>query len=122
MGPAPQIEPDRRAEARMLCSELVTVQWVDSAGRDCMATAVLEDISPSGACLQFEVAVSEGTQLSIAVPGMVLPGQARYCRFRDAGYFTGVRFDGDCQWSAARYRPQHLLDPRSLGGAPRPPR
>jgi len=101
----------------MLCSDLVTVQWVDWTGTAFAATAILENISPSGACLQFEVPVSQGTQVSIAAPGVALRGRVCYCLFRDAGYFAGVRFDDDCPWSELSYKPRHLLDPRTLGDA-----
>ena len=115
MGSGVQIGFERRAETRMLCSELVHVRWEDPRGIECRATAILEDIAPSGACLQLEVPVSEGIHLSIAAPGILLRGSVCYCVLRDAGYFTGVRFDDGYKWSERQYRPQHLLDPRTLG-------
>ena len=55
--------PERRAEARFLCADLVRVEWCDRLGRTRRSSAVLEDISPSGACLQFEKSVPLDTVL-----------------------------------------------------------
>src|ERR1700684_990332 len=43
-----------RDEVRMLCADMVEVCWKDSAGSKHKAAALLEDISRSGMCLQFE--------------------------------------------------------------------
>ena len=45
---------DRRIEPRLLCADLVDVQWKDQTGRVRRSVANLEDISLSGACLQVE--------------------------------------------------------------------
>ncbi|PYT25966.1 MAG: hypothetical protein DMG57_23245 [Acidobacteria bacterium] len=47
--------PDRRSEPRMMCADMVGVQWKDHSGRDHSFSALLEDISHSGACLQTEM-------------------------------------------------------------------
>ena len=105
---------DRRIEPRMLCADLVDVQWKDSAGRSRRGVANLEDISLSGACLQVERPIPLGAAIRITYPNGELSGQVKYCVFREIGYFLGVEFDAGHRWSQRDFRPQHLLDPRRL--------
>jgi len=105
---------DRRFETRMLCADLVDVQWKDQAGRTRHDAANLEDISLSGACLQVERPLPLGANLRISYPNGQLQGKVRYCVFREIGYFLGVEFEAECQWSQRQFRPQHMLDPRRL--------
>jgi hypothetical protein len=105
---------DRRVEPRLLCADLVDVQWKDQTGRIRRGVANLEDISLSGACLQVERPVALGTPFRITYPNGVLMGKVRYCVFREIGYFLGVEFESGNRWSQRSYKPQHLLDPRKL--------
>ncbi|HUP03025.1 MAG TPA: PilZ domain-containing protein, partial [Bryobacteraceae bacterium] len=77
-------------------------------------TALLEDISPSGACLQLEVAVPVGAELLWECPNHRFAGRVRYCNYRDIGYFAGVQFEAGSGWSSDAYQPQHLLDLKRL--------
>jgi len=43
----------------MLCADLVRIEWKDQAGNIREATAILEDISHSGACLQTDEALPD---------------------------------------------------------------
>jgi PilZ domain len=105
---------ERRSEVRMLCSDLVPIRWEHPAGVQRTATAILEDISFSGACLQLETPLDEGVHLSIMPAGTPLRGTVRYCVLRGGGYFAGIRFDDGCRWSIHQYEPMHLLDPLTL--------
>jgi len=105
---------DRRIEPRMLCADMVDVHWKDKAGRLRKGVANLEDISLSGACLQFDQPIPLQTDLRIAYPKGELVGKVRYCVFREIGYFLGIEFSADSKWSKHHFRPQHLLDPRRL--------
>ena len=105
---------NRRIESRLLCADLVDIDWRDQAGRLRRGVANLEDISQSGACLQVEKPVSLGSPLRIGYPGGVLLGRVKYCVYREIGYFLGVEFEPGQQWSRNDYRPQHMLDVRSL--------
>jgi hypothetical protein len=105
---------ERRVEPRMLCADLVDVQWKDQTGRIRRGVANLEDISISGACLQVERPIPLGTPFRITYPNGVLLGKVRYCVFREIGYFLGVEFEPGQKWSQRSFRPQHLLDPRHL--------
>ena len=105
---------ERRSEIRMLCADLVEVCWRDRGGKAKKARAVLEDISASGACLQFETAVPLNAVVRWSWPKRDFAGVVRYCAYREIGYFVGVQFDPACRWSKAQYRPQHLLDLEQL--------
>ena len=105
---------DRRIETRMLCADLVDYHWKDANGRKRRSVANLEDISASGACLQVDRPIPLGTTVHVSYPNGELSGVVKYCVFREIGYFLGVEFEADSRWSQSTYRPQHLLDPRSL--------
>jgi hypothetical protein len=99
----------------MLCADLVRVRWKDKTGRGRKATAVLEDISASGACVQLEGPIPPNTLVKVHHRKGQLQGQVRYCVYREIGYFVGLQFVADSKWSRKQYEPQHMLDmPRLL--------
>ena len=93
---------------------MVSVSWIEKSGRKRSATALLEDISTSGACLQFESAVPLGVNLRWSCPKQDFSGEVCYCVYREIGYFVGVKFDSKSRWSKKGYKPQHLLDLEKL--------
>ena len=103
-----------RAEIRMLCADMVEVCWKEPSGRKYKATALLEDISPSGMCLQFEIPVSIGIRVEVNCPGRKLSGTVRYCVYQEIGYFVGVELEHSSHWSRQQFEPQHLLDLQDL--------
>ena len=105
---------ERRSEARMLCADMVEVTWTDTRGSNRNATALLEDISTSGACLQLEKPVPIGAEVRWQSPKRDFTGRVRYCVYREIGYFVGVEFQQTSKWSKKSYRPQHLLDLKRL--------
>jgi hypothetical protein len=105
---------NRRAEPRLLCADLVDIQWKDKTGRTRRAVANLEDISLSGACVQLDAPVPLDTKLHISYPKGELRGRVCYCIYREIGYFLGVEFEPGSRWSLRSFKPQHLLDPRRL--------
>ena len=98
----------------MLCADLVEVEWRESTGPHRRDVANLEDISASGACLQLDVPLALGAQVTIYCPNRLLGGRVRYCIFREVGYFVGVEFDRGYHWRRRDFRPRHMLDPRRL--------
>jgi hypothetical protein len=104
---------------RMLCADIVEVNWRDEAGKARQATGLLEDICPSGACLQLETAVPVGAQIRWQSPEQVFTGRVRHCLFQEIGYFVGVEFNAASKWSKEEYEPQHLLDLGRLVGRDR---
>lgn len=105
---------EKRAETRFLCSDLVSLHWCDASGREWRETVVLENISASGACVQAEVPVTESTRVSLDCGKSAFRGYVRSCYRRDDGYFIGIAFDADSKWSRAKFKPEHLLDPRKV--------
>jgi hypothetical protein len=105
---------ERRSEVRMLCADMVELHWTDSGGNDCCVMALLEDISPSGACLQLETAVPLNAEVHWRSPKQEFSGHVRYCVYREIGYFLGVVFEPTSKWSKKTYKPQHLLDLKRL--------
>ena len=102
---------ERRTEIRMMCADMVETCWKDRAGKTRKSMALLEDISPSGACLQFEEPVPVGCEISWDS----FRGHVTYCVYREIGHFAGVEFSAETPWSPHHYRPHHLLDPTRLG-------
>jgi hypothetical protein len=105
---------DKRSEVRMLCADMVEVRWRDRSGYQRGTTAILEDICPSGACLQVEEPIPLGVEIRWDRCKQAFQGYARYCVYREIGYFVGVEFDASFKWSKKAFRPQHLLDLQTL--------
>jgi hypothetical protein len=82
---------------------MVEVCWKDPAGRKYKAAALLEDISRSGMCLQFEIPVPEGTQVYVHCPGEKMTGTVRYCIYREIGYFVGIELEKTTLWSRKHF-------------------
>jgi hypothetical protein len=113
---------DHRREGRMMCADMVEVHWEDERKQPQRALALLEDISPSGACLQLENALPLGTEVHWDFPKQSFAGHVRYCDYREIGFFVGVEFSDACRWSKKAFKPLHLLDlERLLPGTKKPP-
>jgi hypothetical protein len=104
---------NRRVEPRMLCADLLEVQW-DEGSELRTGWANLEDISTSGACVQVDREVPVGALLRIHSKRANFEGRVRYCQFRETGYFVGLQFEPGQKWARGAFRPKHLLDPRRL--------
>jgi len=98
----------------MLCADMVTIRWSDAAGRPHEDTALLEDIAQRGACLQVEKALPLDTEIALEHGKARMRGVVRYCVYREIGYFVGIQFTPDSEWSRSMFTPQHLLDLEQL--------
>jgi hypothetical protein len=96
----------------MLCSDLIRVRLEAPGQAELVAN--LEDISPSGACMQLEEAVPPGARVCLRLGRYRFRGQVLYVRRNEIGYFAGVRFDAGRKWSRKLYEPAHLLDPAQV--------
>jgi hypothetical protein len=105
---------ERRWERRLLCADLVQVEWRDQAGETRTTTAILEDISRSGACLQTDVPMPVEELVQVRHGRKTLEGKVSYCAYHDIGYFAGVTFTAKQHWSQRIFRPKHLVDPATL--------
>jgi hypothetical protein len=93
-----------------MCSELVRIVTPGADGPPAEAVANLEDISPSGACLQLEEAIRVGTEVEIVCSTCRMKGKVRYCRFAGIGYDVGVELEPQASWDRRQFEPDHLLD------------
>lgn len=107
---------ERRTEQRLLCADFVEIEWMEPAGRRRRSIANLEDISPSGACLQTDTPIPLNAKVVIRYPKGELHGEVRYCVYREIGFFVGVQFEEGTKWEESHFRPKHLFDPGSLKG------
>lgn len=105
---------ERRSEARLLCADVVRVSWKTPHSKAHKTSALLEDISASGACLQTEAPIPVGAQVYWRSPKKEFRGTVRYCEYQEIGYFVGVEFDTGSKWSRKVFKPQHLLDLEKL--------
>ncbi|HTS29392.1 MAG TPA: PilZ domain-containing protein [Bryobacteraceae bacterium] len=99
---------ERRKEPRYMCSELVRVLIAAEAPAGTVAN--LEDISPSGACVQVESPIPVGTAVEIVCSTCRFKGKVRYCRFVEIGYDVGVELEPRGAWDRSRFAPEHLLE------------
>lgn len=111
---------ERRWERRLLCADLVEIEWQERKGRTRRTTAILEDISASGACLQTDIPLPVQTLIRVRHGKKMLEGTISYCAYHDIGYYAGVAFTANQKWSQRMFRPKHLVDPAKLDGAPEP--
>ena len=77
------------AKLAMVCADMVALCRKDAAQKPRKAVALLEDIAPSGACLQMEGPLPLGVQFA---------GYVRYCVCCAIGYFVGGEFAGGSRW------------------------
>jgi hypothetical protein len=92
-----------------MCADLVKVRIQDAAGAR-EATANLEDISASGACIQLEAAAPEGADIEVICAKRRLKGKVSYCRFALLGYDVGIAFNERRSWKRKQFAPKHLLE------------
>jgi hypothetical protein len=100
---------EKRSEPRYMCSELVNILIRHEDHAVEQATANLEDISPSGACVQLDEAVRLGADIEIVCSTCRFKGKVRNCRYAGNWYDVGIAFDKPGAWDAKRYEPAHLL-------------
>jgi hypothetical protein len=110
---------ERRNETRMLCADVIEVCWKEGLQR-MQVVALLEDISPGGACLQMESPIPIGSEIIWNSPEQRFTGIVRYCAYREIGYFIGVEFAEGVRWNEEEFEPQHLLNVEELARIRRP--
>ena len=110
---------ENRLQNRSMCADLVLLEWREPSGwgdeKLCECAAVLEDISPRGACLQVESPIPTGIE-AIIRHGEHWSAECRvkYCNYRDIGFYVGLEFIDADAWRRHEFRPQHLMDLRDL--------
>ena len=110
---------ERRLERRMLCADLVEVDWLDQAGQPHGAIANLEEISTQGASITLDAELRVGSTVQIRCLRGEFTGAVSYCHSEpDFGHIAGIEFVGGARWDLRIYRPRHLLDPLALKHGP----
>ncbi|HYA17062.1 MAG TPA: PilZ domain-containing protein [Bryobacteraceae bacterium] len=104
---------ERRLESRFLCADLVHLTRIGNNSVETLE-AVLEDISPLGACVQVDEEVPLGSEVLLTAAGKSLSGVVSYCVYRDYGYFVGIHFLDDAPWSRGVFVPDHLISLETL--------
>jgi hypothetical protein len=99
---------EKRSEPRYMCAELVNI-LIHHENQTVETIANLEDISPSGACVQLETAVRVGANIEIVCSTCRFKGTVRNCRYFQGGYDVGIAFDKTGAWDRSQYVPAHLL-------------
>ncbi len=92
------------------------VEWTDHEGWLRISTALLEDISAIGGCLQMEVSLPMETKVELRYRGAILSAVVRYCVYREIGYYVGIEFREGFEWSQQDFQPRHLLDLTKIKG------
>lgn len=100
----------RRSEKRLLCSDLIKVQWVDELGHRREEIVVLEGYSSSGASLLLGVPIAAGTLITLRGGAEAFRATVRHCAPTSNGYLAGVNFGEQ----SGSYVPEHLLDTSRL--------
>ena len=92
-------ESERRAERRLLCSNLVQVSWAATNGARHAEFGVLEDLSTSGfgLSMHFDAPLECGTELSILANRQRFAGRVVQCSRREDGYLVGLELDEPCE-------------------------
>jgi hypothetical protein len=98
-----------RGEDRELCADLVKVQWKHDTGATRSEWAVLEDISPSGACFEMEQPIPLETIVTLEFTGDRCHASIKYCNYERTNYLIGVQFEQGYRWSRRKFKPEHLI-------------
>jgi hypothetical protein len=80
--------------------------WNERCGKLRHATALLEDISASGAGLQLEMPVPSGIDIRWTSPRKEFRASVHHCVYHEMGYFVGVEFEPTSRWSQRAFKPQ----------------
>jgi hypothetical protein len=104
---------ERRGSKRLLCSDLVQVQWVNPSGERFYEIAILENLSLSGVGLFTGVPLPPDVDVHIKGSKTELVGRVKQCVFRENGYIVGLELDEASKWAQKpghNFVPEHLLD------------
>jgi hypothetical protein len=95
--------------SRVLCAELVELQWkgIDGCKEHC--TANLEELWRTGATLDLEQPLPDGAWLRISHPKADFRARLLYCQPNLTGYSAGVVFDSSTPWEPSTFLPEHCL-------------
>ncbi|HYM11382.1 MAG TPA: PilZ domain-containing protein [Bryobacterales bacterium] len=109
-------EKDRRKNPRDMCSDFVQIAWQDDRQARISYVGLLEDVSPTGLCVNLELPAPVGRTVHLHTKGFEGDAEVRYCELGDYGYLVGLEFaEGQC-WEREAWKPKHLVGPLGCGG------
>ena len=94
-----------------LCSQLVTVEYLDPSGQNRSGTGNLEEISPTRLCILTAFEIPPGSSVAVLCQGHKLRGRAQKGVRNDwLGWIWDVRLEPESRWSKRLFLPEYLLD------------
>lgn len=108
---------------RWLCSELLSLCWMDATGRKSSITVNLEEIWCEGAQVEAEEALPEGLQVCLTKdPGdpaaSTVPGELRgivtACHDSGTGFAVEIVFSPGYRWQPESFPPEHAVNTADL--------
>jgi hypothetical protein len=97
--------------ARYLCSQLVSLK--DRSGTPTGNSVVnLEEIWRSGAVLESEQALEDGSRVEIRCGTTFFAAVVTGVEKHEFGWRVEVEFSPMTPWNPEEFQPEHLLDPR----------
>ncbi len=88
---------------------MITVSFRDQQEAPVETTALLEDLSPQGACLSLNLPLTVGAWVQLSADGFSAEAEVRYCKLGEYGYLIGIEFAAGQEWCWERWQPGHLL-------------
>ena len=99
-----------RVKKPYMCSQRVSVICSELGGWWHTVQGNLEEIEEESALVLADSPISLGKKVRICCGSNQLKGAVEACVHDDVlGFFVGVRFDSDSQWSERWFTPSHLL-------------
>lgn len=105
---------DLSHDRRYLCSELVSISFVNAQGRKMQGTGNLEEIGTASAMVHLDSAARVGSPLTLICQGHRLKGVVQDCTKTEFGCFVRVGFQAGTAWTRDQFRPAYLIDPLAL--------
>jgi len=101
--------PTTVLEERFLCLDMLRVSWVNASGTTSRHCAILTEIWNSGALLQTDTSIPEGSKLTLAAPSGSIGARVNCCRQDSYGFLIQVTVDSPLSWFPTAYQPDRLI-------------
>jgi hypothetical protein len=96
------------------CLDLFQIAALPGTGKSLSDCAILLEIWDAGGLLQTNIAIQEGTEITIRSLG--IQGKVVSCQGDDFGFIVEIAVC-DPQWFPAGYHPPHVLSSANSAGA-----
>ena len=93
-----------------LCSQLVTVEYLDDLGQKACLTANLEEISRTRLWVLSESKIPSQSPIVVQCNGQSLRGRLQKSQLHEPlGWFCDVKLDPKSRWSEEVFVPEHMF-------------